>query len=311
MASQVEGQNGRTALSSLWRYLQNDEARSGMLFVLPSLIFFFVFIFYPVAYSFYLGFHEWNPLEPTPTFIGLDNFQELLTTPDFVRTLFNTFYFVTVAVALMVVGAILSALALNQGIKAETFFRGLYYSPVVTSLVATAVIWLWILDPDLGFMNSLLAELGLPEPRWAASRTWAMPTVILTFVWREIGYFTVIYLAGLQGIPDTLKEAAKIDGAGPFQLFFYITVPLLMPTTLFVLVLGILRATQNSFAVVWVMTGGGPVGATNVMVVYLFQNAFEFFRMGYASAVSLFIFILIFGLSLVQFRLIGARTEYL
>jgi ABC-type sugar transport system permease subunit len=133
--------------------------------------------------------------------------------------------------------------------------------------------------------------------------------VILTFAWREIGYFTVIYLAGLQGIPEELKEAARIDGCGPWRVFRHVTVPLLMPTTLFVLVLGIVRATQNSFGVVYVMTGGGPVNATNVIVLYLYQQAFEFFRLGYASAVAYVLFVFVFGLALLQFRLLGKRTE--
>jgi multiple sugar transport system permease protein len=136
-----------------------------------------------------------------------------------------------------------------------------------------------------------------------------MPTIIVTFSWREVGYFTVIYLAGLQGIPSELKEAARIDGCGAWRVFRHITLPLLMPTTLFVLVLGVIRATQNAFGVVYVMTGGGPVEATNVIVLYLYQQAFQFFRMGYASAVAYVLFALIFLATLIQFRLIGRRTE--
>jgi len=307
----VRPRKGR--IGRLVHYLKDDEARWGMLFITPSVIFFLLFILVPVALSFWLGFHRWNPLRPLgeAQWIGFGNFKELVTDPDFLRTAWNTFVFVVGSVAMMVVGSIITAMSLNAGIRASGVYRGLFYSPVVTSLVATAVIWLWIFDPQFGFINNVLRELGIPQPRWTASRDWAMPTVILTFVWREVGYFTVIYLAALQGVPEELKEAAKIDGASPLQVFRHITVPLLMPATLFVLVLGILRATQNSFAVIYVMTSGGPVNSTNVLVVYLFQYAFEFFRMGFASAVSLFIFVLIFGLSLVQFRLIGRRTELL
>jgi multiple sugar transport system permease protein len=158
-------------------------------------------------------------------------------------------------------------------------------------------------------VNQTLRSLGLPAPGWAADAFWAMPTVIVTFSWREIGYFTVIYLAGLQGIPPELKEAARIDGCGAWRVFRHITFPLLMPTTLFVLVLGVIRASQNSFGVVYVMTGGGPVEATNVIVLYLYQQAFEFFRMGYASAVAYVMFAFIFVVTLIQFRLVGKRTE--
>lgn len=303
---------------NVWRTLvalvRDEEARSGYLFVMPSFAFFLIFTLVPVLASFYLAFFRWNPLDPfeAAKFIGIENFTELITKPDFIRTMWNTFVFVVASVAIMICGALGTALALNQGIRAESLLRGLYYSPVVTSLVATAVIWLWIFDPQFGIINALLEVVGLPDDlRWASDPVLAMPTVIITFVWREVGYFTVIYLAGLQGIPSELKEAARIDGANAITTFRYVVIPLLMPTTLFVLVLGILRATQNSFAVIYIMTGGGPVNATNVMVFYMYQNAFEFFRMGFASAVSLFIFILIFSLSLLQFRLIGARTEYL
>jgi multiple sugar transport system permease protein len=298
-----------TPLHALGRYLAREQVRWGIIFVLPSVIFFLLFVAYPVLYSFYLGFHDWNPLDPEPTYVGFANYHELVTSLTFLRTLLNTVVFVVGAVTLMIVGSIASALALNQGIRALGLFRGIYYSPVVTSFVATAIIWLWLFDPQFGPINQMLGSVGLPKPGWTADRFWAMPTVILTFVWREVGYFTVIYLAGLQGIPQELKDAARIDGANARQVFRNITLPLLIPTTIFVLVIGTLRAMQNSFAVIWVMTAGGPVEATNVLVVYMFQNAFAFFRLGYASAVAWFIFVLVFGLTLLQFRLIGRRGE--
>ncbi len=303
----------RNAWGVMKALFNDEEARSGYLFVAPSFVFFLIFTLAPILISFYLAFFQWNPLDPfeLAKFVGIDNFVELITKADFLRTMWNTFVFVVASVGIMVCGALGTAIALNQGLRAESLLRGLYYSPVVTSLVATAVIWLWIFDPEFGFVNSFIELFGIPDQRWASDPVLAMPTVIITFVWREIGYFTVIYLAGLQGIPSELKEAARIDGANAITTFRYVVIPLLMPTTLFVLVLGVLRATQNSFAVIYVMTGGGPVNATNVMVFYMYQNAFEFFRMGFASAVSLFIFILIFSLSLIQFRLIGSRTEYL
>jgi ABC-type sugar transport system permease subunit len=293
----------------LVRYVRNEQARYGTFFVLPSLLFFCIFIVYPVVYSFYLGFYDWSPLEPTPTPVGLDNYRELFADASFLRAILNTFVFTAGVLVVMVVASIGTALALNQGLRGTSVYRGIYYSPVVTSLIATGIIWLWILDPQYGIVNQVLRAVGLPGPGWAADRFWAMPTVILTFAWREIGYFTVIYLAGLQGIPEEIKEAARIDGCGPWRVFRHVTVPLLMPTTLFVLVLGVVRATQNSFAVVYVMTAGGPVNATNVIVLYLYQQAFEFFRLGYASAVAYVLFVFVFGLAMLQFRLLGKRTE--
>lgn len=290
-------------------YVRYEQARYGALFVLPTFLFFLVFIAWPVAYSFYLGFYDWSPLDPRVRPVGLANYQELFTNPSFVRTLVNTFVFTGGVLILTVVGSLGLALGLNQGLRGTAFFRGIFYSPVVTSLVATAVIWLWILDPQFGVVNQFLRLLGLPTPGWASDPSWAMPTVISTFAWREVGYFTVIYLAGLQGIPSELKEAARIDGCGPLRVFRHITFPLLMPTTLFVLVLVIIRASQNSFGVIYVMTGGGPVEATSVMVLYLYKQAFEFFRMGYASAVAYVLFAFVFFLALLQFRLLERRTE--
>jgi ABC-type sugar transport system permease subunit len=299
----------RAVQAGIASYIRQERARYGVLFVLPTFLFFSIFIVWPVFYSFYLGFYDWNPLDPKPVFVGLANYRELIGSPTFLRVILNTVIFTVGDLLLVVSGSIALALALNQGVRGTAIFRGIYYSPVVTSLVATAVIWLWILDPQYGIVNQVLRALGLPAPGWGADPVWAMPTVILTFAWREVGYFTVIYLAGLQGIPEELKEAARIDGCGPWSVFRHVTFPLLMPTTFFVLVLGIIRATQNAFSVVYVMTGGGPVDATNVIVLYLYEQAFRFFRMGYASAVAYVLFVFIFGLTLLQFYLLRRRME--
>jgi multiple sugar transport system permease protein len=300
-------------LAGVWAgitsYIRQEQARYGALFILPSLLFFCVFIVWPVAYSFYLGFFDWNPLDPEPFYIGLDNYRELFGNPEFLHILLNTLIFIAGNLMLVLAGAITLALALNQGLRGTGLFRAIYYSPVVTSLVATAVIWLWILDPQYGIVNQSLRALDLPAPGWGADLYWAMPTVILTFAWREIGYFTVIYLAALQGIPNELKEAARIDGCGPWRVFRHVTFPLLLPTTFFVVVLSTIRATQNAFAVIYVMTAGGPVDATNVIVLYLYEQAFRFFRLGYASAVAYVLFAFVFIVTLLQFYLLRRRME--
>jgi ABC-type sugar transport system permease subunit len=300
-------------VSSVWTgissYYRDERARYGVFFVLPSLFFFCIFIVWPVFYSFYLGFYAWNPLDPEPIYVGLENYRELFGSQEFIRVILNTLIFIAGDLVLVLIGSISLALALNQGLRGTTLFRSIYYSPVVTSLVATAVIWLWILDPQFGIVNQILRALNIPAPGWGADMFWAMPTVILTFSWREVGYFTVIYLAGLQGIPEELKEAARIDGCGPWRVFRHVTLPLLMPTTFFVLVLGTIRATQNAFAVIYVMTAGGPVGSTNVIVLYLYEQAFTFFRLGYASAVAYVLFVFVFGVTLVQFYFMKQRME--
>jgi ABC-type sugar transport system permease subunit len=233
-----------------------------------------------------------------------------MSSREFLTIIGNTAFFTFGVVSLTVIGSMALALALNQGLRGTTLFRAIFYSPVVTSFVATGVVWLWILDAQFGVVNQILRLIGLPAPGWTSDIHWAMPTVILTFSWREVGYFTVIYLAGLQGIPEELKEAARIDGCSAWDVFRHITFPLLLPTTLFVLVISTIRATQNAFGVIYVMTGGGPVNTTNVIVMYLYQNAFTFFRMGYASAIAYVLFIFIALATLIQFRVVGRRTEY-
>jgi multiple sugar transport system permease protein len=299
----------REAIDGIRDYVRVEQARYGTLFVLPTFVFFCIFIIWPVGYSFYLGFYEWNPLDPEPYYIGLDNYRELLGSADFLRVVVNTIVFVLGDLVVVIVGGMAMAMALNQGLRGTTIFRALFYSPVVTSLVATAVVWLWILDPQFGIVNQILRAGGLPEPGWGADTFWAMPTVILTFSWREVGYFTVIYLAALQGIPTELKEAARIDGCGAWRVFRHVIFPLLMPTTFFVIVLGTIRATQNAFAVIYVMTAGGPVNATNIIVMYLYDQAFQFFRMGYASAVAYVLFAMVFSLTLLQFYALRKRME--
>ena len=291
-------------------YLRDEQARYGYFFICPTLLFFCVFVAFPLAFSFYLSFHSWNPLSDERTFVGLDNYAELLRSESFVGSVLNTLVFTVGVVGLTVVFSLLLATVLNQGLRGTAVFRGIFYSPVVTSFVATGLVWLWLLDPGYGAVNYVFGLVGLPRPGWAADPAWAMPTVILTFGWREVGYFTIVYLAGLQGIPETLKEAARIDGATTWQVFRRITLPLLLPTTLFVVVLGVIRATQISFGLIYVMTGGGPVGATNVLVLYLYQQAFEFFRMGYASAVAYVLFAFIFVVTLIQFRVLERRAQF-
>lgn len=300
----------RRGFGRVRRWIRDEQARYGYLFILPTLLYFAVFVAFPLVFSFYLSFHSWNPLSDERTFIGSQNYVELLKSGSFIQAVVNTIVFTGGVLVLTGVGSLLLAILLNQGLRGTGLFRAVFYSPVVTSFVATGLIWLWILDPGFGVVNYGLSQIGLPQPGWASSPQWAMPAIIVTFSWREIGYFTVVYLAGLQGIPDTLKEAARIDGANAWQIFRHIVFPLLLPTTLFVLVMGVIRGTQFSFGLIYVMTGGGPIEATNVIVLYLYQQAFQFFRMGYASAVAYVLSALIVIVTLVQFRVLGRRTEF-
>jgi multiple sugar transport system permease protein len=290
-------------------YLRQEQARYGTLFVLPTFLFFCVFIVWPIFCSFYLGFFDWSPLEPQPRPVGLANYQELFATPSFLRAIVNTLVFTLGVLSLTVAGSLALALALNQGLRGKALFRSIYYSPVVTSLVATAMIWLWILDPQFGVVNQALRAAGLPAPGWAADSVWAMPTVIVTFSWREVGYFTVIYLAGLQGIPEHIYEAAAIDGADRWAQFWGITLPLLSPTTFFVIVVWFIGALQM-FIQVEVLTQGGPLDATITVVYLVYTTAFQNLRMGYAAAMSFLLFIFIGLVTYLNTRVLRNDVAY-
>jgi multiple sugar transport system permease protein len=287
-----------------WR----EEARFGWLALLPALGFFGLFVGFPVVYAFYLSFHEWNMMRPAPDWVGLANYQALLVDADFHRSLVQTALFTAGITACIVVLSLATALLLDQKLRLIRLYRTVYYLPAVTSVVAIGIVWLWIFDPQYGLINQLLRGVGVEGPRWLADPSLALACLVATAAWRNVGYFATIFLAGLQGIDSQYYEAARIDGAGAWGCFRRITLPLLRPTTLFVVVMSVILSFQV-FALVYVMTGGGPAGATSVVVFYLYQQAFTYFRMGYASAVGYVLFAVIFVLTLVQFRFFGRHVE--
>ena len=307
-APALAGPTARLGLRGrLAREVRDEQLRSGYLFLLPALLHFAIFVAFPFGYAFYLSFHEWNMIG-SMTFVGFRNYQELLADAKFQETIFNTAYFTVGVMAGILVLSLGLALALDHQMKGMSLFRGVYFSPAVTSVIVIGVVWLWMFQPEFGLINQLLALVGIDGPRWVSDPSWAMPSLILTALWKNVGYFSVIFLAGLQGIDVSYYEAARVDGANRLRTFRHITLPLLMPTTFFVLVMGVILSFQV-FGLVYVMTGGGPVGATKVIVFYLYEQAFVFFRMGYASAVAYVLFAIIFALTLVQFRLMGRHVE--
>jgi len=242
---------------------------------------------------------SYNPVE----FIGLRNFQTLLRDSSFRIAFWNTIYFTGVTVPLTVVLALALALALNRGLRALPAFRAIHFFPHIASTVAVAVVWQFLYHPDMGPINQFLSALGVESPpRWTASVTWAMPAVIIMSVWKSVGYYMVMFLAGLQAIPGYLYEAALIDGAGPWQRFRYVTLPLLSPTMFFVIIINLI----NSFKVfdqIYIMTQGGPGRATSVLVYYIYIQAFVNQNFGYASAMAFVLFILVLVVTIFQFRL--------
>lgn len=277
------------------------ETATGYLFLLPALGGILVFILGPVVVAIALSFTKWDLLTPAK-FIGLSNYQELIQDPMFRKVMLNTLIFTGASVPLSLILSLGLALALNQKIKGIVIFRTIYFLPVVSSMVAVSLVWRWLYNPNYGLLNYFLNLLHLPSINWLFSTTWAMPAVILMSVWKSLGYNMVIFLAGLQGIPQMYYESAKIDGAGKFQAFKNITLPLLSPTTFFVLVISIISSFQV-FDQIFVMTSGGPAHATEVIIYYIYHNAFQIFRMGYASALAFCLFIIIFALTLLQIRL--------
>jgi multiple sugar transport system permease protein len=300
------------APDSRWRRLRrswlSEETRWGYIFLSPVLAYLAVFVFFPVFYAFYLSFHEWNMLSPTMKFVGTQNYEELLKDPLFLQSLVNTAIFTVGVIGSIVVLSLSLALALDTKLKASGLFRGIYYTPAVTSVIVIAAVWTWIYQPDFGILNNMAKMVGLPQLRWLSDVDTALFSVIVTAVWRNVGYFGVIFLAGLQGIDTIYYEAAKVDGANAWRRFVHVTVPLLMPTTFYVIVMGIISSFQV-FGLIYAMTGGGPVNATSVIVYYLYKQAFIYFKMGYASATAYVLFAIIFTLTLIQFRFMGRRIE--
>lgn len=276
------------------------EALAGYLFLTPNLLGFLAFSLIPIIASIMLTFSRWNLASP-PKFIGLKNYSYLINDELFWKYLLNTFYYAGLTVPLTIFVGFFLAYLLNRKIRGVVFFRTIYFLPSDTLIVAVAVIWSWLYNADFGLFNYVLGKLGIQGPNWLQSRTWAMPAIIIMGVWKGSGYAMLIYLAGLQGIPEEYYEASEIDGAGWWQQIRFITVPLIFPTTFFILVTSTIGAIQG-FDQFYVMTRGGPAGATTTLVYYIFQNAFEWFNMGYAATAAAALFVIIMTITLLQWR---------
>lgn len=301
------------------------EARTAYLFLSPGLALFLAFVFIPVVAAFYLSFCRYDIIH-SPDWIGLKNYarigQDLANRGVFFLSLRNTAQYAIGTIPVGMTLALALALLVNAGLRGISLYRTTYYLPVVTSLVAVSMVWMWLYDPGYGLLNyglelisraaSAVAgrEVVIPPQTWLGDPGQAMAAIVAMSIWKGLGYNMVIYLAGLQGIPNHLYEAAIIDGATPWQRFWAITWPLLKPTTAFILVVSVIGASQV-FAQVYVMTNGGPNNATTTIVHQIFQNAFSFMKMGYASAMAFVLFGIIFVLSLVNLRLLrGGDVEY-
>ena len=288
------------------------ENLTGWAFALPFVLIFAIFLLGPIIATLLMSFTDFglrdlrNPLGTN--FIGIDNYTALLTDKKFFAALFNTAYFVVVGVPLTLISGLGIAVLLDRGIKRfRTMFRVGYYLPVVTSIVAIAVVWRFVLNPDVGLVNMALDSVGVNGPDWLANPALAMPSIIVMAVWRNLGFAMVVFLAGLQTIPSSLYEAASIDGAGRWQAFRHVTLPLLRPTMLFIVVIttiGYLQLFEEPF----VMTDGGPLDRTLSISMYMFRQGFQFFHQGYAAAIAWVLFILVAIVAFIQFRILRPET---
>ena len=261
----------------------------------------------PVVWAFVLSFEQ-NDLTSPGTWVGLDNYQKLLHDPQFANSVRNTILYTAVFVPVSVIGALLVAAALNRRIRGMTFYRLAVFIPVVTSTVATAIMFNWLLDPDFGMVNAALNKVGIPEQGFFRDPHEALMSIVAMTVWGWLGFGVIIYLAALQSVPGELLEAAAIDGCSRWRAFWRVEVPLLAPATLFLVIWLTINALQL-FDEIYVTTKGGPVGATTVVVYYLYQQAFMFFNGGYASAIAYVLFLAILVVTAIQLT-VGRRLSH-
>jgi multiple sugar transport system permease protein len=279
-----------------------------ILFLTPSLIGLLFFVVIPIIASLGLTLFQWNLLND-PIFIGLQNFKELFSDHKFWAAFRHTLYFIVGYIPLVMICSIAVALVLNQKLIGRKLLRTAFYIPVVSAWVAVALLWTWIFNPKYGLINFLLGFIGVTGPAWLYDPQWAMIAIIITSVWKDTGFFMLMFLSGLQNIPSSYYEAAEIDGANGAQKFWYITFPLLTPTTFFAITMALINSFQV-FDQISIMTDGGPAGATTVVVQQIVSNAFEYSRMGYASTISWVLFIFVFIATLLQMRVQSRWVNY-
>ena len=284
--------------------VRHIAARDGFwaaLFLAPNLLCFISFTIIPVVWAAVMSFTEWKIIG-TPHWIGLENYREIFTQDEvFWQVLKNTLLFMASSVLIGVFVALMVAMLLNRNLAFKRVYRGFFFMPVIASTVLVSVVWKWLLVMDFGLVNYLLSLIGIRGPSWLTNPRFALPSIIAVSIWKSLGFNMLLFLAGLQSIPDTYYEAFRMDSESGLQRTLHITMPMLAPTTFFVLTMAIINSFQV-FDIVQMMTAGGPGRATSVLVQYLYQNAFKYFRMGYASALAYILFLMVLIVTIVQFR---------
>lgn len=271
-----------------------------IVFLAPSAIPLVAFVIVPMFRAGWMSLHQWNLISPA-TWVGLDNYRELLLDSRTRSAFWHTLYYVLGVLPLTLIGGLFIALALNRAFRGRSLLRGVYFLPVVTSWIAVAIVWRWLLNPSVGIINSILATFGIDGPGWWTDPSWAMPSIILASAWKDLGFVMVLLLAGLQTIPTDVVEAALLDGAGWWRRLRSITLPLLSPQIFFVVVISLINGFQV-FDQVFAMTGGGPAGASEVVVQRIYDLTFRYSQAGMASALSMLLFAVIMIVTVIQIR---------
>lgn len=284
-------------IRKFWINLSNSQTSAAWIFVFPALLGMLIFIIIPIFFSFGLSFAKWDLLNPIQ-FVGLDNYKEIFTELLFGKILLNTVVFALATSFFGVIIPLILAAIMNSKIRGADFFKTAYFLPFITPMIVIGIVWEWIFDPNIGLLNKVLQV----HINWLYDPHWAMPALIIVSVWKLIGYNMIIFLSGFSGISNSMFEAAKIDGANPVETFFYVTIPLLSPTIFFVVIITAVSSFQV-FDLIYLMTQGGPLDSTNVLVYAIYKNAFEYFNAGKASAIAYVLFVIILVLTLLQWNM--------
>jgi len=298
---------GGTAARSIFS-LKTREALWGYLFIAPQIIGLLAFILFPVGFSLYLCFTQWDFMS-APTWVGLANFRAVFSDELFGKSISNTFLLVLGVVPLTMAIALSLALLTNRPLFGLGLYKAALFLPMVTSSVALAIVWYWLYAPDFGLINTALGYVGIAGPGWLVDQQWAKPALSIMIAWEGMGYFYLLFLAGLKNIPRDYYEAAALDGAGRFQQFRYITLPMLSPTTFFILTTMLIGAF-GIFNQAYILTRGGPAHATYTMVMHIYNLAFSFFKMGEAAVMSWVLFAILMVITLIQLRLSRRWVHY-
>ncbi len=280
-----------------------------LLFLLPAMVPLTIFWIYPMINSLYISFTDWDYMSPAYTFVGISNYINLFRDPLFYQVLFNTLYFSLGAVLPSVIGGLILAFLVSSNKKGMGIYRILIFSPWVTPTVAVSIVWSWIYEPRVGLANWILSIFHLPAIEWTSSTTWAMPAIIILTIWKGVGWAMIFYVHALKKVPVSLYEAASLDGASGWRRFIYITVPLISPTTLFLVIITTIDALQ-AYDQIQILTQGGPSGSTRTILYMYYQSAFEQFNMGQATTVATVMVVITATLSFIQFVLSKKWVHY-